>query len=238
MLELSAAQRLKLYRKYLGMSQAQLAAAMNTTQTTVARWESGGASVTPMAMSHVCALTELKVKEDIQKAFAEFVPQLRLCDYDGLLAYPSSAFTDDQQGNLYLGVIEIMGHREHALYVSVDDGKWYALNRKGEPTKVDTAFLSHLQLRSRLRPGGEIVKDDPGFQRDRIRRIAAEVVPNGSVVFDSAQPFTWIRFRVDDSRTGTILSTSSGHYHVSEVADWTDEKLAAFIRAICPSFAR
>lgn len=40
-----------------------------------------------------------------------------------------------------------------------------------------------------LRSLGLTSKDDPGFQRERIKDIAADVFPNGKVVFDSRSRF-------------------------------------------------
>lgn len=80
-------------------------------------------------------------------------------------------------------------------------------------------------------------KDDPQRQRERVQRIADELIPECSVVFDPDQPPDWLRFRIDAPSTGTILGVS-GHHHASEVADWSDEYLRGYIRAIAPSFAR
>ncbi len=80
-------------------------------------------------------------------------------------------------------------------------------------------------------------KDDPQYQRDRIERIVGELIPDCTVVFDLDQPPNWLRFKIDAPSTGTILGVS-GHHHASEVADWSDEYLRGYIRAIAPSFAR
>ncbi len=81
-------------------------------------------------------------------------------------------------------------------------------------------------------------KDDPRFQRERIARLASEVVPGCRVVFDSEEPFPWIRFRLEDAASGQILGTSSGDWHSSEIADWPDARLRNFIGATAPYFAR
>jgi hypothetical protein len=62
-------------------------------------------------------------------------------------------------------------------------------------------------------------KDDPGVRWDRIRRIAAEVIPASRVVFDSEEPFSWIKFRLEDAASGQILGVTSDDYHASEIAD-------------------
>jgi transcriptional regulator with XRE-family HTH domain len=237
MSDFTEAQRFRFYREFLGLSQAQLAATMGTTQTSVARWENDLAPISAMTMSHVKALVELKLREEIRKLFARLRPELYLCDFEGLFAIPSSTFTADRNGNIYLGIAEIMGHREHGLYVRIDDHQWYAIGRDGRAIKVDNDFLRQIRLAGRLQGGGMSLKDDPRVQRERIRRIAAKVYPKGEVVFDLSQPFTWIRFRVDDAEAGIMLSQPSGHYHVSEIADWADEKLENYLRALGPYFA-
>ena len=80
-------------------------------------------------------------------------------------------------------------------------------------------------------------KNDPRFQQERVTRIAAELIPGCSVIFDPDQPLSWLRFRIDAPVIGTILGVS-GHYHVSEIADWPDERLRTYIRALTPYFAR
>ena len=80
--------------------------------------------------------------------------------------------------------------------------------------------------------------DDPRTQRERIRRLAAEVFPDFSVVFDESQPFTWIRFRFDQPTLHQIIGTPSGHFHVSEIAEWPDDKVRNYMRALAPSFVR
>ncbi len=79
-------------------------------------------------------------------------------------------------------------------------------------------------------------KDDPGLQRERISRLAGEVFSGCSVVFDEDQPPTWLRFRIDAPPLRTILGVS-GHLHLSEIADKSDEQLRALLTAIVPYFA-
>lgn len=80
-------------------------------------------------------------------------------------------------------------------------------------------------------------KDDPIVQEARIRRIANELIPGCSVVLDQDQPPTWLRFRVEAPGMNTIPGIS-GHYHASEIADWSDKRLRNYIQAIAPSFAQ
>ncbi len=80
-------------------------------------------------------------------------------------------------------------------------------------------------------------RDDPALQKKRIQQIADELIPGCSVIFDPDQPPTWLRFRIDAPGLNTILGVS-GEYHASEIADWSDEQLGNYLRAIAPSFAR
>lgn len=74
-------------------------------------------------------------------------------------------------------------------------------------------------------------KDRPEVQRKRIESIVAELIPGSLVLFDPSEPSSFLRFRIDAPLTGRMLGVS-GHYHVSEIADWPDQRLAAYIRAI------
>lgn len=221
------------YREYLGMSQMDLAVKMGTTQTTVARWETGAAPITSQVMQHATVLVERKLYLDLRQALTKLVPQLTLADYEGVFAVPSPKLTVDRNGHVYLGLIEVMGHREHAFYISVTDSRLYAIDRENHATLVDQAFVDKLKIRGVLREQ-VAAKDDPLKQRARIRQMAEECCPGAEVIFDDAQPINWIRFRLDDPQTGRILGTPSGHYHVSEVADMPDEKIRTLIGGLNP----
>jgi len=242
MLNLSEPQEMKLFREFLGLTQAQLATAMGTTQTSVGRWEAGISPISAMTIGHVRALVEAKVKKETQRLFAELVPELALCDFEGLFATPAVVFSNDNGGNLYLGMVEIMGYRKHSLHIRLDNRQWYGLDREGNAEKVDRDFLRSVRLAGRLRQDPsqkeKALKDDPRAQRERIRRLAATVFPDFTVVFDDSQPSTWIRFRFDEPHSGVVIGTSSGHFHVSEIAEWSDEKLSNYMQALAPSFVR
>ncbi len=77
-------------------------------------------------------------------------------------------------------------------------------------------------------------KDNPGVQKKRVQQIADELIPGCTVVFDPDQPPTWLRFRIDAPGLNIILGVS-GEYHASEIADWSDEHLRNYLRAIAPS---
>jgi hypothetical protein len=74
-----------------------------------------------------------------------------------------------------------------------------------------------------------IAKDDYRTQRARLERILVELAPNARIEFHPDIPPTWIKFRVVDKSTGTILAASSGDWHVTEMADKTDDWLRGFI---------
>jgi len=75
------------------------------------------------------------------------------------------------------------------------------------------------------------VKDDYVIQRARIERLAKEMSPNCLVEFDPDNPPTWIKLRITHAPTGTILAVSSGDWHVTEIADKSDDQLRALIKS-------
>src|SRR5260370_13966839 len=74
-------------------------------------------------------------------------------------------------------------------------------------------------------------KDDYRIQQARLERLAKELSPGCKVHFDPDKPPTWVRMRVDDPNTGTILMLSSGDWHVSEIADKTDDEIRQLMRS-------
>ena len=219
------------------MTQIEIAVKIGTTQTTVARWESGSAPITDQVMKHATVLVERKLYRDIRQIMTKLVPQLTLADYEGIFAVPSPRLTTDSRGRVFLGLIELMGHREHAFYISVLDHQLYAIGRDNNAILVDGAFVNKLKMRGML-PSQTASKDDPLVQRARIRCIAEESCRGVEVIFDDAQPINWIRFRLDDPGTGTILGTPSGYYHASEIADMSDEKIRMLVKALNPYVAK
>jgi hypothetical protein len=81
-------------------------------------------------------------------------------------------------------------------------------------------------------------KDDPAVQKTRVISLAKEVFPDFEIVFDDGQPPSWLRFRIDEPKMGTIISQPSGNYHASEIADWFDDRLKKFLASMAPSFRR
>jgi transcriptional regulator with XRE-family HTH domain len=135
-------EQIRLYRGFLGLTQAQLAAELRTTPTSVSRWESGITPISMMTMAHVCALVTARVQEAIRQLFKELHPRLTISRYTALVGHPEARFTQDRDGNLYLGSVFIDGgYKKHVLYLRVDDCKWYGLDRDERATPVDEEFL-------------------------------------------------------------------------------------------------
>ena len=75
---------MKLYRGFLDLTQAQLAAELGTTQTSVGRWESGITPISMMTMGHLRALVTARIMEETRRLFTELIPKLTLSEFDGL----------------------------------------------------------------------------------------------------------------------------------------------------------
>jgi transcriptional regulator with XRE-family HTH domain len=144
MKNLAASQQLKLYRGFLDLTQAQLAAALGTTQTSVARWESDITPISLMTMGHVRALVTARIAEATRRLFTDLIPKLTLSEFDGLFGNSDAGFSEDAMGGLYLGSVFIEGYRQHSLHMRMGDRIWCALDRDGKASKVDEAFLSHV----------------------------------------------------------------------------------------------
>jgi transcriptional regulator with XRE-family HTH domain len=141
---LSASQQIKLYRGFLDVTQAQLAAALGTTQTSVARWEADITPVSLMTMGYVRALVTASIMEATRRLFTDLIPKLTLSEFDGLFGHPEAGFSEDAAGRLYLGSVFIEGYRQHSLHIRVEDRAWYALDRDGKASQVDEKFLHHV----------------------------------------------------------------------------------------------
>lgn len=79
--------------------------------------------------------------------------------------------------------------------------------------------------------GNVSTKDDYRVQQSRLERLAKELAPNCEVHFDPDSVPSYVRMRVDDPDTGAILLVSSGDWHVSEIADKSDDELKNLLRA-------
>ena len=73
-------------------------------------------------------------------------------------------------------------------------------------------------------------KDDYRVQRARLERLVKELAPGCEVHFNPDSVPSYMRMRVDDPRTGAILLVSSGDWHISEIADKSDEELKNLLR--------
>lgn len=142
--DLKASEQFRLYREFLQLTQAQLAAAMGTTQTSVFRWESDSSPISVRTMGHVRALVTVKVEEEVRRLFADLLPKLALSHFNGLCGIPKADFTRDEKGNLYFGTVFIDGYRKHSLHFRIEDRQWYGLNHEGKAVKVDSAFLKSI----------------------------------------------------------------------------------------------
>ncbi len=139
--DLGDPQQMKLYRGFLDLTQAQLAAELGTTQTSVGRWESGIAPISLRTMGHLRALVTARIIGETRRLFTELIPKLTLSEFDGLFGNPDAGFTEDSSGRLYLGSVFIEGYRLHSLHIRLDDCKWYGLDRDGKASRIDEAFL-------------------------------------------------------------------------------------------------
>jgi hypothetical protein len=74
-------------------------------------------------------------------------------------------------------------------------------------------------------------KDDYKVQRSRLESLIREMEPSAVINWDEDRSPNFIRLRVDDAVTGAILIVSSGDWHVSEIADKSDNQLRAFLSA-------
>jgi len=75
--------------------------------------------------------------------------------------------------------------------------------------------------------------DDYGAQSARIVQAAKKLCPSCEVTFDADAAPRRLRFRIED---GSVQLTKAWpHYHVSEVADWSDEKSRHVIEALSGS---
>jgi hypothetical protein len=78
--------------------------------------------------------------------------------------------------------------------------------------------------------------DDYGVQSGRIVQAVKNLCPSCVVTFDSSRAPKWVRFRIEDG--STTLTKTYPEYHVSEVADWSEEKLRQTIEALTGGLIR
>lgn len=73
-------------------------------------------------------------------------------------------------------------------------------------------------------------KDNFEMQSNRILQAAKKLCSTCAVEFDDNNSLNWIRFRITDG--GTTLTSAYPEFHVSEVADWTDQRLQQVIESV------
>jgi hypothetical protein len=84
--------------------------------------------------------------------------------------------------------------------------------------------------------GGAMNHDDYGIQSERIRQAVRQLCPGCTVTFDGNKAPHWLPFRIEDG--SVTLTKAYPEYHVSEVADWTDEKLQQMIEMLTGRLVR
>jgi|ERR1700722_9197935 transcriptional regulator with XRE-family HTH domain len=135
-------QEMRLYRRFLGMTQARLASELCTTTTSISRWESELAPISAKTLSHLHHLVAAKLQSEIKHLFARLQPTLSISRYDKLVGDPSARFTQDGEGNLYLGSVFIdPGYRKHVFYLKAEDGEWYGIGENAKAVRVNEEFL-------------------------------------------------------------------------------------------------
>jgi transcriptional regulator with XRE-family HTH domain len=138
-------EQMRLYRKFLGLTQAQLAVELSTTITSVSRWESKSAPISPMTLAHLHRLVTKQMAEEISLLFRKLQPALSISKYFNLVGHPRAEFTEDSEQNLYFGSVFIdPGYRKHVLYLRADDREWYGLDKDSKAAKVDAEFLQQV----------------------------------------------------------------------------------------------
>lgn len=81
-----------------------------------------------------------------------------------------------------------------------------------------------------------MAQDDYGVQCERIIQAVKNLCPTCVVTFDSSREPKWLRFRIEMG--STTLTKAFPDYHVSEVADWSDEKLRQMIEVLTGGIVR
>jgi transcriptional regulator with XRE-family HTH domain len=145
---LERSEQLRLYREYLGLTQAQLAGEMGATQTSIARWESGAAPIRSMTMILVQKLVAIRVMEETQLLmqaipgmFARRNHSSTVGDFELLFSTPDALLRFDNQERAYLGLVFLRGNRTHTLQMRVRDRMWHAVDKHGQATWLDGRFL-------------------------------------------------------------------------------------------------
>ena len=73
-------------------------------------------------------------------------------------------------------------------------------------------------------------KDNFNLQSKRIVEAVRELCSHCVVTFDETRKPNWLKFRIESGNT--VLTSAYPEYHVSEVADWSDEKIREIVKAV------
>jgi len=78
--------------------------------------------------------------------------------------------------------------------------------------------------------------DDYEVQSGRIVQTVKNLCPSCAVTFDSSRAPNWVRFLIKDG--STMLTKAYPEFPVSEVANWSDEKLRQMIEVVTGDLVR
>jgi hypothetical protein len=82
----------------------------------------------------------------------------------------------------------------------------------------------------------KMTQHDYGIQSARIVQTVKRLCPSCTVDFDGNRAPNSLRFRIENG--STTLTKAYPEYHVSEVTDWTDEKLQQMIEVLTGGLVR
>ena len=142
-----ASEDMKLYRSFLGFTQAQLADKLCTTQTSVARWESGFSPISLRTMAHLTEIVRGRVLEEAGILFKKLLPDLLHSEFWAPLIWGlSTGIRQDREEKLYLGSFLVGDFKSASFHIRIDDHRWYALDRDSNATLVDQRLLKEATL--------------------------------------------------------------------------------------------
>ena len=141
----------RLYREYLGVSQAELGRDLGVTSTSVSRWETGTVELTSFSAPflHIRAVVEKKLQREMNGCFTKIKPDLKLGEFAGLFGIPSAEIRSSRDGTVYIGTAQIYEHHDHTIHFSLSQGKWVALDRDGKAHDLTPSFLATLRHQTR-----------------------------------------------------------------------------------------
>jgi transcriptional regulator with XRE-family HTH domain len=132
------------YRSFLGLTQSGLAERLGTTQTSIARWETGASPISIKTMAHVHEIARERLQRRTAELFKELVPKLLHSEFVDLFSSLTTHLIEDSSGNLYIGSVLIGGCHDYSLSIRVDSDRWYALDKKSRARLVNQEFVLDL----------------------------------------------------------------------------------------------